>query len=230
MKKTAWFVVLLLAVFPLSISPLHAVSLTQSDLLFNLDQVYTGSAAPQGTPPWITATFDNVGTNSVELTLTYSAMNAGSSDYINSWFFNFDPALEVLGLNIQLLSGVAADPIIKSADGLRAGGDLLFDIQLLFAANSFNPGDSSVFLITSTLDNQPIDALSFSFLSVNALGVANYYSAANILGSGSWIASATAQTPGPGPGPSPVPEPATAILLGLALAGLTFFFGKRNTA
>lgn len=226
MKKTTWFVVLLLAVFPFSISPLHADNLTQGGLLFSLDLVYAGSATPQGAPPWLTATFENVGTNSVQLTLAYSALDAGSSNYINSWFLNFNPEQEVLGLNFTLVSGVAADPIIKAADGLRAGGDLLFDVQFSFAANSFNPGASSVYLITSTVDS--IDALSFSFLSTNASSLTNYYSAANILGSGSWIASATAQTPGPGP--SPVPEPATAILLGIALTGLTFFGSKRKPA
>ncbi len=228
MKRTIRFFAFLLAVFSASISPLHAVSLTQSDLLFNLDLVYTGSATPQGTAPWLTATFENVSTNSVQLTLAYSALNAGSSDYVSSWFFNFNPALEVLGLNVTLVSGVAADPIIKAADGVRAGGDLLFDLQFSFTANDFNAGDSSVYLISSTVANESIDALSFSFLSANSLSLTNYYSAANILGSGSWISSATAQTPGPGP--SPVPEPATVILLGLALGGLTFFSSKRKPA
>ena len=226
MKRTAGFSILLLAVLSVLISPLYADNLTQGDLLFSLDLAYAGSATPQGTPPWLTATFENVGTNSVQLTMSYSALDAGSSDYISNWFFNFNPEQEVLGLNFSLVSGIAADPIIKAADGLRAGGDLLFDVQFSFAANSFYPGASSVYLISSTVDS--IDALSFSFLSTNALGLTNYYSAANILSSGSWIASATAQTPGPGP--SPVPEPATAILLGISLTGLTLFSSKRKPA
>lgn len=226
MKRMAGFLIFLLAVFPVLISPLYADNLTQGDLLFSLDSVYTGSATPAGTPPWLTATFENVGTNSVQLTLAYSAVNAGSSDYISSWFLNFNPAQEVLGLNFTPVSGVAADPIFIAYDGVKAGGDLLFDVQFSFAANSFNPGASSVYLISSTVDS--IDALSFSFLSTNALGLTNYYSAANILSSGSWIASATAQTPGPGP--SPVPEPATAILLGISLTGLTLFSSKRKPA
>jgi hypothetical protein len=158
--------------------------------------------------------------------MAYSALDAGSSDYISSWFFNFNPDQEVLGLNFSLVSGIAADPIVKAADQLKAGGDLLFDVQFSFAANSFNPGASSVYVISSTVDS--IDALSFSFLSTNASGLTNYYSSANILSSGSWIASDTAQTPGPGP--SPVPEPATVVLLGFALAGLTFFYSKRKPA
>jgi hypothetical protein len=225
MKRTVGFSIFLLAVLSVLISPLYADKLTPEDLLFSLDSVYTGSATPQGTPPWLTATFTNVNTNSVQLTLAYSALNAGTGDYISNWFFNFNPALEVLGLNFSLVSGVAADPITLAYDGVLAGGDLLFDMQFSFAANSFNPGASSVYLISSTVDS--IDALSFSFLSTNASGLTNYYSSANILGSGSWIASATAQTPGPGPGPAPVAEPASVILLGLGLGGLTVFGRKK---
>jgi hypothetical protein len=227
MKRTARIFAYLLVALSASISPVYADNLTPGDLLFNLDFVYAGSATPPGTPPWLTATFADVGSNSVQLTLAYSALNAGNGQYVSSWFFNFNPNLDVLGLDIRLLSGIAADPIIKASDGVRAGGDLLFDLQFSFAANSFNAGDTSVFLISSTVADEPIDALSFSFLSMNLLGLTNYYSAANILGGGSWIASATAQTPGPGPGPSPVPEPATAILLGFGLGGLIYFSRRK---
>ena len=52
MKRMAGFLIFLLAVFPVLISPLYADNLTQGDLLFSLDSVYTGSATPAGTPPW----------------------------------------------------------------------------------------------------------------------------------------------------------------------------------
>jgi hypothetical protein len=231
MKKTAVSLIFLLALFSVLTSPLYADNLTQGDLLFSLDSVYADSAPPAGTPPWLTATFENVGANSVQLTMAYSALDAGSSDYVGSWFFNFNPAQDLFGLNFSYVTGIAAgpiNPITLSVDGVPAGGGLLFNIQFSFAANNFNPGDSSVYLISSPSD--PINADSFRFLSAG--GSTNYYSSANILSTGSWIASATAQTPtpGPGPGPTPVPEPATVVLLGLALTGLTFFYGKRNTA
>ena len=236
MKRTAKFFVFLLAVFAVSTSPLCADSLTQGDLLLSLDTVYAGIGTPQGTSPWLTATFKNLAINTVQLSMEYSGVASGT-EYVSNWFFNFNPASEVLGLDIKPLSGIGANPIIKAADGLKAGGDRLFDIQFSFAANTFNAGDTSVYLLSSTVANEPIDALSFSFLSTNALGLMNYYSSANILGVtgglNSWIAAAKAQTPGPGPGPdpgpgpAPVPEPATMILLGLGLGGLTVFGRKK---
>jgi hypothetical protein len=230
MNKSAKFFVILLTVFAVSTSPLYADNLTQGDLLFNLDSVYTGSTTPQGTPPWLTTTFVNLGLNSVQLTLEYSALPTASNEYVSSWFFNFNPSSEVLGLSIIPQSGIVADPIIKATDGVKAG-DLSYDIQFSFAANSFNPGETSIYLLSSNISGEPIDALSFNFLSTNPLGLTNYYSSANILGiSGgfnSWIAAATAQTPGPGPGPAPIPEPATMLLIGTGLTGIAFFRRKK---
>jgi hypothetical protein len=217
----------MLAVIVIANSPVCADSLTQGDLLFGLDLVYTGIGTPQGTPPWLTATFQNLGPNSVQLTMD----NSGVASGVSSWFFNFNPSSEVLGLDITPLSGIAAIPIIKATDGVKAGGDLSFDIQFSFNTNDFTAGKTSIYLISSTLSAEPIDALSFNFLSTNQLGLTNYYSSANILGiSGgfnSWIAAATAQTPGPGPGSAPVPEPATLLLLSTGLTGLAFFGRKK---
>jgi len=227
MKRTVKFWTFLLAVVAVAAAPVCADNLTQGDLLFELDLVYTGIATPQGTPPWLTATFQNLGSNSVQLTMDYSGSTPGGTEYVSSWFFNFNPSFEVLGLDIKPLSGISANPIIKAADGVKAGGDLFFDLQFSFSANSFIAGNSSAYLISSTVANEPIDALSFDFLSTNSFGLTNYYSAANIQGItgglNSWISAATAQTPGPGPGPTPIPEPATMILLGCGLAGLTVF-------
>jgi hypothetical protein len=227
MRRTIKLVSYLLAMFAVAAVPVYADSLTQGDLLFGLDKVYTGSATPQGTPPWLTATFQNLGPNSVQLTLQSSGLTSGSNEYVSSWFFNFNPASEVLGLSITPQSEIAADPIIKATDGVKAGGDLSFDIQFSFAASSFNAGKTSTYLISSTLPSEPVDALSFSFMSTNPTGLTNYYSAANIQGVNSWIAAATAQTPGPGPGPKPVPEPATLILLTCGLGGLAVFGRKK---
>jgi hypothetical protein len=232
MKRTAKFFVLLLAVFAVSTSPLLADNLAEGDLLLSLDTVYAGVGTPQGTSPWLMATFENLAANSVQLTMAYSGTASGT-EYVSNWLFNFNPASEVLNLDIRSLSGIGADPIVKAVDGVKAGGDLLFDIQFSFAANTFNAGDTSVYLLSSTEANEPIDALFFSFLSTNSSGLTNYYSSANIIGAGgginSWIAAATAQTPGPGPGPgpTPVPEPATMILLGLGLGGLSVFGRKK---
>jgi len=231
MKRTAKCFVLLMAVFAVSTAPLYADSLSEGDLSFPLDFVYAGTGSPQGSSPWLTATFQDLSTNSVQLTLEYSALPAGGTEYVSSWFFNFNPSSEVLGLSILPQSEIAADPIIKEADGASAGGGLSFDLQFSFAANSFNAGETSTYLISSNVPGEPVDALSFNFLSTNASGLTNYYSAANIQGVDSWIAAASAVIPGPGPdpdpGPKPVPEPATIMLLGFGLSGLIAFSRKK---
>jgi len=235
MKRTVKFWTFLLAVLAVAASPVCADSLAQGDLLFELNQVYADSATPQGTPPWLTATFQNLGPNSVQLSMNSSGLTPGSTEYISSWFFNFNPSSEVLGLAIIPQSEIVADPIIKATDGAIAGGDLSFDIEFSFAPNSFNAGKTSIYLISSNAAGQPIDALFFDFLSTNnnTPVSTNYYSAANILGItgglNSWVAAATAQTPspGPGPGPAPVPEPATMILFGCGLSGLMIFGRKK---
>ena len=112
MKRTAKFFVFLLAVFAVSTSPLCADSLTQGDLLLSLGTVYAGIGTPQGTSPWLSATFQNLGTNLVQLTMDSSGLASGSTEYVSNWFFNFNPSSEVLGLSIepQPLSEIVAGP------------------------------------------------------------------------------------------------------------------------
>jgi len=228
MKRTVKFWTFLSAVLAVAASPMCADSLAQGDLLFELNQVYAGSASPPGTPPWPTATFQNLGSNSVQLTMDYSGVTSGSTEYVSSWFFNFNPDLDLFALDLVPQPGtVEAIPSI-GPDGETAGDNLKFDIKFSFSDNTFTAGNTSVNLVSST---DLIDASSFDFLSTNNNDPVstNYYSTANILGIAgglnSWVAAATAQTPSPGPspGPSPVPEPATMILLGCGLAGLTIF-------
>lgn len=239
MKRTARFLTFLPAVFLFLISPLYADSIGQGDLLLELDSVFIGSSAPSGTQPWLAATFTNLDpvmvneqlTYRVQLTMSSGGLATGSGQSVGSWFFNVTDELPALGLlQFDYLSGDSASVINRVAQAAGPLEDFVFDIKFEFLSTSsiFGPGETSSYLISSTF---AIDALSFAFPSTS--GAASYYSASNILGlaaGGSWIGAVTAQTPGPGPGPTPVPEPATVILLGLALTGLTFFYGKRNTA
>ncbi len=162
-----------------------------------------------------------------------SGLATASTQSVGSWFFNVTDALPALGLlKFESFSGNQAT-ILRGRDSLEAGGGLFFDLEFLFDVSPFAPGKTSTYILSSS---QPIDALSFSFLSTNTSGLTNYYSSANVQGItgglSSWIAAATAQTPGPGPGPgpAPVPEPATMILLGCGLSGLTIFGRKKIIA
>jgi hypothetical protein len=214
---------------------LSAANPSATQITLDLDTAYvTPTVTPVGTSPWLVAEFTDLTQNSVQLTMNTTGLAAGTSQFVGNWFFNVtDPLLGLL--NFQYASGIQAS-ILLAPDQRVAGGGQLFDIEFDFVtpAGQLVPGAQSVYLISSLDPQQPISAESFASLSVSSSSQVNYYSAALVEGIGSelssWIAAPTVTTPGPGPGPTPVPEPATVVLLGLALTGLTFFYGKRKTA
>jgi hypothetical protein len=210
---------------------LSAANLDANQLNLDLDTAYvTPTVTPVGTSPWLIAEFTDLAPNSVQLTMYTTGLAAGTTQFVDNWFFNVtDPLIGLL--SFQYASGSQAS--IFLAPNLReAGGGQFFDIEFDFTTGQFVAGAPSVYLISSLDSSQPISAESFAFLSLSSSSQVNYYSSALVDGIsgglGSWIAATSATTPGPGP--SPVPEPATAILLGLALAGLTLFSSKRKSA
>jgi hypothetical protein len=212
---------------------LSAANLGANQITLDLDTAYvTPTVTPVGISPWLVAEFTDIVPNSVQLTMATTGLATATTQSVGNWFFNVaDPLIGLL--SFQYTSGSQAS--IFLAPNLReAGGGQFFDIEFDFASGQFLSGTQSVYLISSLDPSQPISAESFASLSFSSSSQVNYYSAALVEGIGSglssWIAAPTVTTPGPGPGPTPVPEPATVILLGLALTGLTFFYGKRNTA
>jgi hypothetical protein len=161
-----------------------------------------------------------------------SNLASQTTQVVSNFFFNFTEATSLGLLEFAPASGENAS-IFRGPNLREAGGARFFDIEFVFAAGQFVPGDQSVFLISSLDPLQPITSESFSFLSFsNSPQDTNFYSAALVSGINggltSWIAAATAQTPGPGP--SPIPEPATMILLGCGLGGVTVFCRKKFLA
>jgi len=193
---------------------LAAPSAQATTLTLELDFEFSGASDPGGTPPWVTATFDDSygGSNQVELTLATN--NLIGSEFVSEWYLNFDPSLDPTDLTITHLSGQdAAQGVAVGENLFKADGDGHYDIRFDFhpPANSdkFLAGEESVWVISYTGD---IDVSSFDFYSVESTGNGVYTSAAHIQGIGDgdsgWIGS-------DGAPPPPVPEPTAALVFGI---------------
>jgi len=119
---------LTLAVFALA-APLQA-----SVAIFQLNTEFSGATDPQGTAPWLTATFDDSfgGPNTVRLTI--SAANLVSSEFASELSFNLNPAFDPTDLTFSIVSNptaLALGDIETGINAFTADGDgdydLLFD-------------------------------------------------------------------------------------------------------
>ena len=184
---------------------------------------FSGAAAPVGTPPWLTATFDDHSSSGL-VTMTLAATNLTGSEFVSEWYLNLDPALDPTDLifSAPTKTGVFTTPSISlHTDHFKADGDGKYDILLGFATSGggspsptrFDSADAVTYTITGI---SSLTASSFDFLSQPAGGHGPFAMAAHVQGVGPDGALSGWVAPGGG---FTIPEPATIGFL--ALGGLT---------
>jgi hypothetical protein len=198
---------IILILITLSAAPAYASSI----LSFDLAVEYSAGTPPSGPAPWLRVIFADV-SGGVQLTLINQLH--GATEFVPSWMFNLDPALDPLGLNFATVSGTRTNAAVSIGENaFRAAGGGYFDIRFTWpTANSgdrFVGGDVVTYFITS---NQAISAMSFDCLSAPGGGQGPFVTAAKVQGIG---ANAN------GSGWITVPEPIALWLLAMGLAAAT---------
>ena len=219
-----------------AVSAVGVLSSAASSVTYDFGQV-SGGPTPAGTPPWVQASFTDVGMPSDTVQLPLTAENIAPGAYVSCWYFNVNSLLTPGSLQFTQTgsAGSFGGPTISTgANAFKAGPDGKFDI--LFGFNStgddstrFTSGDSVTFTITGI---SGLTVQDFNALSTSAGGSGAYASAAHIeSGSAdcpSWVnPTATTQILGNADTRPPVPDTsATISLLGVSLAGIEAFRRK----
>lgn len=111
--------------------------------VIDLTREFSGSASlPSGPTPWGRATFTDIGTNRVQLTITRSATLA-AGEFFRTALFNLDPALRPRDLNITRVSGPVATISTRSdsqatSSAYRGDGGSYFDFKFEWPTSSSN--------------------------------------------------------------------------------------------
>lgn len=183
-------------------------------VVLDLGTLINGSM-PTGTPPFLTASFETVGVDTVQLTMTN---NMPTSNFVDNWLFNTGSASP---LTFTYVSGVVALSATSGLDFSNGGSNMkagLFDIEFHYPSqnsdpNRFHGGEFSIYTITG------------SGLTENNFAVASVDDPGSPPSSGGWMSAGHVQGFGSGQSGSigttqAVPEPASITLLGLGALSL----------
>lgn len=154
-------------------------------LTYTLNTEFSGSGSnPAGPAPWGTAIFDDLG-SSVRLTLSLTAA-PGAGDFLRSFYFNLDPALNPLALAVVATPNpaITTPTVSRGVDAFKADGDGEYDVLLGFqnsgGAGRFNRGESMIFELSMT--GVDLDPERFAYLSKPAGGNGPFFVAGHMQG------------------------------------------------
>jgi hypothetical protein len=202
-------------------------------ITINLDREFSGGTAPSGPAPWLTATFTDIGANTVRLDMSRAATLA-NGEFISVWLFNLNPALSPSILSFNQTSGPTAAASVRTGgdtqSGFRGDGGSYFDFKFEWPTqgNSADRFDQDWTTASVTISGSGISAASFMDLGFGAGNSPNgLYTAAHVQGTGGggqsgWITG--------NPVLVPLPPAAWAGLAGLGLAGVATHLRRRKHA
>jgi hypothetical protein len=190
-------------------------------LEFDLNNIYSGSVAPSASTPWLKATFNDV--DSTHVTLTLDAVGLVSAEFVTTWAFNLDPSIDSTSVSFSQKSAnnyIGTTSISSGSNGQNAGPAHGFDVGFSLdnspPSDRFGVGSEVVFTLTRAAG---LSAANFDFS--NSSGDVNTTTGAHVQGIGSdgsqsdWIDPSTST--------SPVPEASTVavpVFAALAAGGI----------
>ena len=203
-----WTLLGIFAIVALLASPAAADTLT-----YYFDTPFDSKPLADGSPPWLTAVFDDQGTpGTVVMTLT---ANLVDDNFISGLYFNLDSAITLSSFTYLTVQSAPAPSINwPGFDTYKADGDGYYDLLFAFptaGADRFDGADTWVV----TIAGADLVASSFNLPSVD--GKDNWYAAAHVQSisapeGSTWIAGTY--------GGTEVPVPGAVWLLGSGLIGL----------
>lgn len=190
-----------------------------SGILYQFDTPFPADASPDGSSPWIDASFQDATGGGVLLTvtnlgLTSSEFMQGNGSGANGGiFFNINPNDDPTSLTFTLKSETAnfGTYINTGENAFKADGDGKYDIVFDFSTHLFAGGASFTYLISGI---SGLTSSDFAYLSEPAGGSGPFYAAAHVMGLSPNASNSTWIEPGSGPLQLfPVPEPSSFALI-----------------